>query len=111
MDNQTINHSTILDFCKIVHYQKGTIVSKSIMDDKNGRVTLFAFAQGEKLSPHQAPFNALVQVLEGEAEIIIGDETFQLGVGKSIIMPANVVHAVNAHQDFKMLLTLIKNPV
>ncbi len=111
MDNKIVNHSTILDFCELVQYQKGTIVSKGIIDDKNGRVSLFAFAKGEKLSPHKAPFDALVQVLEGEAEIIINEKSFKVSAGKSIIMPANIMHAVNAHQDFKMLLTLIKSPI
>ncbi len=110
MEEKKINSSEILDFCDLVQYQDGTIVSKSIMDEQNGRVSLFAFAKGEKLSPHKAPFDALVQVLEGEAEIIIDDKSYQVTAGKSIIMPANIMHAVNAHQNFKMLLTLIKSP-
>lgn len=109
MEGKNMDTAKILDFCDIVQYQKGTIVSKGIMDDKNGRVSLFAFAKGEKLSPHKAPFDALVQVLEGEAEIVIDDKPFNISAGKSIIMPANIMHAVNAHQNFKMLLTLIKS--
>jgi len=61
------------------------------------------------LSPHKAPFDALVQILEGEAEIIINDEAYQVKTGESIIMPANIMHAVNAHHSFKMLLSLIKS--
>lgn len=109
MEGKNMDTAKILDFCDIVQYQKGTIVSKGIMDDKNGRVSLFAFAKGEKLSPHKAPFDALVQVLEGEAEIVIDDKPFNISAGKYIIMPANIMHAVNAHQNFKMLLTLIKS--
>jgi quercetin dioxygenase-like cupin family protein len=111
MGEKSINHSEILDFCSLVDYQKGTIVSKGIIDDENGRVSLFAFAKGEKLSPHKAPFDALVQILEGEAEILIDNVPYAVKAGKSIIMPANIMHAVNAHQNFKMLLTLIKSPV
>jgi quercetin dioxygenase-like cupin family protein len=111
MKEKKIKPAEILDFCEIVQYQEGTIVSKGIIDDKNGRVSLFAFAKGEKLSPHKAPFDALVQVLEGEAEIVIDSKPFNVTAGKSIIMPANIMHAINAHQNFKMLLTLIKSPV
>ncbi len=111
MEEKKVKLAEILDFCEIVQYQEGTIVSKGIMDDKNGRVSLFAFAKGEKLSPHKAPFDALVQILEGEAEIVIDDKPFNVAAGKSIIMPANIMHAVNAHQNFKMLLTLIKSQV
>ncbi|MEN8122040.1 MAG: cupin domain-containing protein [Bacteroidota bacterium] len=109
MKKQTINHSTVLNFCEQVSYQKGTIVSKGIIDEKTGRISLFAFAKGEKLSPHKAPFDALVQILDGEAEIVIDDKAFKLKKGESIIMPANIMHAVNAHQSFKMLLSLIKS--
>ncbi len=111
MEEKKVKLAEILDFCELVQYQEGTIVSKSVLDDKNGRITLFAFAKGEKLSPHKAPFNALVQVLEGEAEIIIDGKSNNVSAGKSIIMPANIMHAVNAHQNFKMLLTLIKSQV
>ncbi len=109
MEEKNIKSAEILDFCEIVQFQEGTIVSKGIMDDKNGRVSLFAFAKGEKLSPHKAPFDALVQVLEGEAEIVIDDKPFNVAAGKSIIMPANIMHAINAYHNFKMLLTLIKS--
>lgn len=109
MEKKLINHTTILNFCNLVEYQEGTIVSKGVVDEKTGRISLFAFAKGEKLSPHKAPFDALVQILDGEAEIIIDNETFQIKNGESIIMPANIMHAVNAHQSFKMLLTLIKS--
>ena len=109
MSDTQINHSIILNFTDLVDYQKGTIVSKGIIDEKTGRISLFAFAKGEKLSPHKAPFDALVQILDGEAEIVIDNQAFQLKKGESIIMPANIMHAVNAHQSFKMLLTLIKD--
>ncbi|MDF1549634.1 MAG: cupin domain-containing protein [Bacteroidales bacterium] len=102
-------HSKILNFKTLVAYSPGSIVSKSIMDDKAGRITLFAFDKGEKLSPHTTPFDALIQIVEGEGEIIIADKSFMVKEGESIIMPKSIMHAVNAHQQFKMLLTLIKS--
>ena len=104
-------YKEILDFCELVQYQSGIIVSKTIIDDENGRVSLFAFAKGEKVSPHQSPYDALVQVLEGEAEILIGDQSFVVKAGKAIVLPANIMHSITAHQNFKMLLTLIKSSV
>jgi quercetin dioxygenase-like cupin family protein len=78
-----------------------------IQQDK-GNVTLFAFDSGQKLSEHTAPFDALVQVLEGKADIIIEGKSFEVEAGRAIIMPANIPHAVNASVRFKMLLTMIK---
>jgi len=102
-------HSKILNFKTLVEYSQGSIVSKSILDDKAGRITLFSFDKGEKLSTHSAPFDALLQIVEGEAEIIIDNKPFQLKEGESIILPKGIMHAVNATQRFKMLLTLIKS--
>jgi quercetin dioxygenase-like cupin family protein len=102
-------HSKVLNFKTLVEYSPGSIVSKSIMDDKAGRITLFAFDKGEKLSPHTTPFDALIQVVEGEGEIIIADKPYIVKEGESIIMPKDIMHAVNANQRFKMLLTLIKS--
>ncbi len=109
MEKKQIGHSTVLNFADIVDYQGGTIVSKGVVDEKTGRISLFAFAKGEKLSPHKAPFGALVQILDGEAEVIIDGTVFRVKKDESIIMPANIMHAVNARQSFKMLLTLIKS--
>ena len=102
-------HSKVLNFKNLVEYSQGSIVSKSIMDDKAGRITLFAFDKGEKLSPHTTPFDALIQIVEGVGEIVIADKAYQVKEGESIIMPKNIMHSVNAHQQFKMLLTLIKS--
>ena len=90
-------------------YQKDAIVSKTIIDKKTGTVTLFAFDQGQGLSEHTAPFDALVQVLEGEVDIKISGKSFHLKQGEIITMPANEPHALTAIQRFKMLLTMIRS--
>jgi quercetin dioxygenase-like cupin family protein len=92
----------------MVNYQEGSVVSKTLVEKKAGTVTLFAFDKGQGLSEHTASFDALVQVLEGEAEIRISGTPFQLEQGEIIIMPANEPHALRAVERFKMLLTMIK---
>lgn len=91
-----------------VKYAEGSVVSKIIIRNEHGNITLFAFDKGEFLSEHTAPFDAIVQVLDGRAEIVIGGLSYEIETGESIIMPANVPHAVNALEQFKMLLTMIK---
>lgn len=93
----------------LVDYQGDSIVSKVILDRPTGNVTLFAFAAGQRLSEHTAPFDAVVQIIAGSAEIIIGGKTHVVKSGEIIIMPADIPHAVNAPENFKMLLTMIKN--
>lgn len=90
-------------------YQKDAIVSKTMIDKKTGTVTLFAFDQGQGLSEHTAPFDALVQVLEGEVDIKISGKSFHLKQGEIITMPANEPHALTAVKRFKMLLTMIRS--
>lgn len=92
----------------LVNYQEGSIVSRTIVNRKAGTITLFAFDQGQSLSEHTAPFDAVAHVLEGEADITISGQTFHLYAGEVIVMPVNQPHAVNATQRFKMLLTMIK---
>jgi quercetin dioxygenase-like cupin family protein len=92
----------------IVNYQEGSVVSKTIIEKKAGTVTLFAFDQGQGLSEHTAPFDALVQVLDGEVEIKISGKPFHLKQGDMLIMPANKPHALKAVKKFKMLLTMIR---
>lgn len=91
-----------------VAYADGSVVSKIIIRNQRGNITLFAFDKGEFLSEHTAPFDAIVQVLDGKGEVVIDGKSFELNVGESIIMPANVRHSVNALEKFKMLLTMIK---
>ena len=93
----------------LIEYQEGAIVSKMLINEDVGSVTLFAFDEKQKLSEHTAPFDALVQVLDGEAEINISGKKYSLKQGDFIIMPANKPHAVTAIKRFKMMLTMIKS--
>jgi len=93
----------------MIGYQAGSVVSKTLIEKKTGTVTLFAFGKGQGLSEHTAPFDALVQVLDGEVEIKISGQPFRLTAGEIIVMPANEPHALKAINDFKMLLTMIKS--
>lgn len=107
-NNESTTPGNVFSMNDIIDYQSGGIVSKQIIKRATGNVTLFAFDQGENLSEHSAPFDALVQVLEGQGEIVINGQPNFLNAGECIIMPANIPHAVNAKQQFKMLLTMIR---
>jgi len=93
----------------LVDYQKGSVVSREITKKKTGTVTLFAFDEGQGLSEHTTPFDALVYLLDGEAEITISGKPFRLGQGEMIIMPANQPHALSAVKRFKMLLIMMRS--
>jgi len=93
----------------LADYQKGSIVSRTIVDKKTGTVTFFAFDEGQGLSEHTAPFDALVYLLDGEAEVVISGEPFRLKAGEMVIMPANAPHALRAITKFKMILTMIRS--
>lgn len=108
MEKSMFEHSNVFRFGEKVDYSPEGIVSKRILDKPVGTVTLFAFDKGQRLSTHSAPFDAMVQVMEGEAEIVIADNPFQMKAGDTIIMPAGIPHAVNATEKFKMVLTMIK---
>ena len=105
----TVQVSTTLDLASLVAYQEGSVVSRQITKADAGNVTLFAFDVGQALSEHTAPYDALVHVLEGTAEVLIGGQPFILQAGQAIVMPANVPHALNARTAFKMLLTMIRS--
>jgi len=94
----------------LVGYQDGSIVSREIVSQPTGTVTVFAFDEGEQLSEHTAPFDAMVIDLDGEAEIVIGGTPHPVRPGEMIIMPADVPHALKAVTRFKMLLVMIKKP-
>ena len=96
----------LIDF---VSYQKGSVVSKTLIERKTGTVTLFAFDKGQALSEHKAPYDALVCVLDGEAEISIGGEPVLVKAGEMLIMPADIPHALKAVAPFKMMLTMIRS--
>lgn len=93
----------------LVEYQTGAIVSREVLRKATGTVTAFAFDEGQALSEHTAPFDALVSVLEGEAEILIAGKPHPVAAGQAIIMPANVPHAVKAVARFKMMLVMIRS--
>lgn len=93
----------------LLEYQSRSIVSRVLMKTGAGTVTLFAFSEGEGLSEHTAPFDALVHVIEGEADISIAYDQFHVHQGEIIKLPANVPHAVSASSDFKMVLTMIRD--
>lgn len=105
----TAPKSEILNMAELVSYQDGSVVSRQITKADGGNVTLFAFDQDQELSEHTAPFDALVHILDGDAEIKISGKAFHLNMGNAIIMPANEPHAVKALTRFKMLLTMIRN--
>ena len=105
MDNSTAQVSHLVD---MVGYQDGAVVSRTVLKQPAGNVTLFAFDAGQELSEHTAPYDALVQVLDGEAEITIAGRPHRLRAGDLILMPANKPHAVRAPVRFKMLLTMIR---
>ena len=100
--------SQVLHLVEMAGYQEGAVVSRQITKADAGNVTLFAFDKDQGLSEHTAPFDALVHVLEGEAEVTISGQPFILGAGDAIIMPANEPHALKARMKFKMLLTMIR---
>lgn len=98
----------VLRTSDLVEYQTGSIVSRTLLDKKTGTVTLFAFAEGQGLSEHTTPFDALVCVLDGEAQVSLSGKPFHLKTGEIIIMPANVPHSLNAITKFKMMLIMVR---
>ncbi|MCX6249254.1 MAG: cupin domain-containing protein [Bacteroidetes bacterium] len=108
MEKSNFEPGTVFTFREKVDYSADGIVSKRVIDRQVGNVTLFAFDEGQRLSEHSAPFDAMVQVIDGEAEIIINKVSFKVSAGETIIMPANIPHAVNATVKFKMILTMLK---
>ena len=101
--------SQVLKVTDLLDYQEAAVVSRTIIKDKTGTVTLFAFDEGEELSEHTAPFDALVYLLDGEAEVVISGKSFRLTDGEMIIMPADEPHALKAVTKFKMMLVMIRS--
>jgi len=114
--NRAKKDASALDACtgksrelvSLVEYSRDSIVSKTILDTPAGSIALFAFDKGQKLSEHTAPYNAVLQVLDGSVKLTIGGEDVKVLAGEIIIMPANVPHSVAAEEKFKMLLTMIR---
>jgi quercetin dioxygenase-like cupin family protein len=108
MEKKEFPKAEKFSFTDSVTYADDSIVSKILLRNDKGNVTLFAFDKGEMLSEHTAPFDAIVQVLDGSVEVEIDHKPHVLVTGESIIMPANIPHAVTALEKFKMLLIMIK---
>jgi len=103
-----LESSKVVKLIELTDYADDSVVSRTLMGNDSGTITIFAFSAGQDLSKHSAPFDALVNILEGKAKITIGQEEFLLSGGESILMPADIPHAVHAEENFKMLLVLIK---
>lgn len=101
--------SQVLKLGDMVAYQEGSVVSRTIIDKKTGTVTLFAFGKEQGLSEHTAPFDAMVLILNGEADVVLSGKTHRLREGEMVIMPANKPHALKAVSEFKMLLIMIRS--
>ena len=98
----------VLQTANLAEYQEGSVVSRTLIDKKVGTITLFAFAKGQGLSEHVAPYDAFVYILDGQAEITISGKMLNLNQGETVIMPANEPHALKAVKPFKMLLVMIR---
>ena len=109
MESNEFEKSKIFSFSESIDYSDGGIVSKTVLKKQTGNISLFSFEKGEALSEHTAPFDAKITVVDGNGEVVIGGKSFVLTAGQTIIMPANITHAVNAVEKFKMVLTMIKS--
>lgn len=109
-DATSLPPASPLELAALVAYQDGGIVSRTLLKTEGGTLTVFAFDAGQSLSEHTAPFDALVQVLDGEVELVIGGKPVPAKTGQTVLMPANVPHAVKATTRLKMLLTMIRDP-
>jgi len=106
---KNIEASKVLNLSELVDYAPGQVVSKTIAQIPTVSITLFALDKGEGISTHTTAGDAMVQILDGEAEITIGDEVFNLKAGETIIMPYGIPHGLEARERFKMLLTVVKD--
>jgi quercetin dioxygenase-like cupin family protein len=109
MGSNEFDKAKVFSFDESIKYSEGGIVSKTVLKKQTGNISLFSFDKGEALSEHTAPFDAMITVVDGTAEVIIGSKSFILATGQTIIMPANISHAVNAIAKLKMVLTMIKS--
>ena len=107
-DNATTLKGIPFNLEKHINYADGSVVSKTLSKKDIGNITLFAFDSGQGLSEHTAPFDAVVYILDGKAEIAIGEKASTVNSGEMLIMPANVPHALHAEEKFKMLLVMIR---
>jgi len=104
---KNIEFAKVVELESLVDYQSGRVVSRTLAQGRPLSVTLFAFDKGEEISTHSAPGDAMVYILDGEAEITVGEEKFSAKKGEAIVMPANIPHGLEAKERFKMLLTVV----
>lgn len=109
MQTNEFGKAKIFNLNNSVEYSDNGIVSKTVLKKETGNISVFSFDRGEGLSEHTAPFDAMIMVIDGKGEIIIGGEPFILEAGQSIIMPGNIPHSVNAVEKFKMVLIMIRS--
>lgn len=107
-DSKGMPASEAVTLAALVEYGEGAVVSRTLAKNDAGTLTVFAFDEGQELSEHSAPFDALVQILDGDVELTIGGESVPATAGQAVLMPANIPHAVKATSRFKMLLTMIR---
>ncbi len=107
-DKKEVLTAQATNIANLIDYQEGSVVSRTLIDKKAGTVTLFAFAEGQGLSEHTAPYDAMVYVLDGQVEVKIAGKPVELGQGEMTIMPADKLHALTAKTKFKMLLVMIR---
>ena len=107
-DSKGMPASEAVTLAALVEYGEGAVVSRTLAKNDAGTLTVFAFDEGQELSEHSAPFDALVQILDGEVELTIGGESVPATAGQAVLMPADIPHAVKATSRFKMLLTMIR---
>ena len=108
-NNESLIFSKSMNLAKMINYQEGSIVSRTLIDKDVGNVTLFAFDNGQGLSEHTAPYDALIYIIEGEAEAKLSGNKILVNSGEMLIMPANKPHTLKATERFKMLLIMIKS--
>lgn len=105
---KNMEFSTALDMASLVEYQEGRVVSLTLVQNDTLTLTLFAFAKGEGVSTHSAPGDAMVYIIDGEASITIGDKKITAHKGQTLVMPTDVPHGLDAIENFKMMLILVK---
>lgn len=109
MEKNEFTKGTQFSFAESISYADKAVVSKQVLKKESGNITLFAFDKGEGLSEHTAPFDAVVMIVDGKADIILDGKSHRLSAGETIIMPANISHALKAIEKFKMVLIMIKS--
>lgn len=107
--SKKVEISEAINLAESIEYASSSIVSKSVIKKTAGNISLFAFDKGEGLAEHSSPHEALVQILDGVAKIIIGGDPITVCIGESVILPANIPHSLQAEEKFKMMLTMIKD--